>query len=170
MLECSYEEARYSLSCSIFYSCIVDIVVFLLLLLFIILSLTLWLFAYQIFSRHFHSVFTLHWHNACALPRLFYSVSSFGFFLFFFFSLFIFEFGRVLKALWNRAKSLFVVVFLSAPVNEIWHENKYYASLCHQFTGCDWLAGQANERERVIRQHDSVLNNTDNDDYVNDML
>lgn len=59
MAECSYEEARYSLPCSLFYSSINVALFFFFLVVVVCCSLPPWHYAYQIFSRHFHSVSTL---------------------------------------------------------------------------------------------------------------
>lgn len=72
-----------------------------------------------------------------------------------------------MKAFWNQTKA-YLLSFFRYTQNEIWYENKYYASLCHLFGWYSRLAERTSVR--TIKQHALVLNNTDNDDYANDML
>lgn len=117
----------------------------------------IWLFAYQIFSRHFHSVSTSL--RYCENPFRCCCVS----FIFFF---------QIISTHESSLKPTesFIDVGLFNWM-KIWYEHKYYASHCHSlelvlsFMGECWSLCM-----RVIRRHDLVLNNVDNDDYVNDML
>lgn len=118
----------------------------------------IWLFAYQIFSRHFHSVSTS---RSCENPCRCCCVS-------FIFRCFFFKKYQHESSL-KPNESLFDVGLFNSM--KIWYVHKYYASHCHSlelvlsFIGEWWSLCMC-----VIKRHDLVLNNVDNDDYVNDML
>lgn len=144
-VKCTYEEQTYSLPCSIFHWLCIGFFSY----------LTLCISNFQP-SLPFRVYFSLLRKSLSLLLCVFY------------FSLFFSKKYQHESSL-KPNESLFDVGLFNSM--KIWYVHKYYASHCHSlelvlsFIGEWWSLCMC-----VIKRHDLVLNNVDNDDYVNDML